>query len=164
MKAQADGDDGKEFDQGKGEQVPIIELMRQCWLGGWLVAGDNGADVWSEWWIGHGKKLMNGYHQDTYVAKPGLREVMRVSNEIHRLVTANHAGIAHMLEAMQEMEPDDTVNPEGEVFTVTAETHDGISLVRTVRCLTMSKAIAVATDAWGHGGWETLRKRGVATD
>ena len=85
-------------------------------------------------------------------------------DKVFEMVALNNTGIAHMLGAMETLLPDEVIDPEGDVFTVAAETHDGTSLVYTVQCITIGQAIQAATEAWGQGGWGTLRKRRVQSD
>ena len=154
------------------EQVPIIELMRQCFLGGASVqydivrermTGPLGAgidpDSWTLWWTDHGKALMHGYCGDG-----DLGDTRPTLHDIHRIVKANQAGIAHMLEAMQSLEPDETLPEGGDLWTLNAVAPGGEELHYTVIAPGLTAAIQAATKAWGCGGWDTLRKRQAHVD
>ena len=127
----------------------------------WEQYGEERHDAW---WQDHGMRLLHGYRTSSPSDVAADEEHAEVLFNIHTVVASNNAMLTLMIEAMQEMEPDEVLDPEGQVWTVTAETDDGTHLAYTVRCLTWTDATKAATLAWGHGGWETLKRRRVAVD
>ena len=87
--------------------------------------------------------------------------IMAKLDDMTEALAFNSTALRTMLAAMEEAQPDDVVD-EGalSVWRVTAETTDGVSLGYTVRCDTMTEAIRVAVNAWGHEPWKTLRRCG----
>ena len=142
------------------EEVPVVGLMQACFIGGMeqVAPGrhrviDDAAD-WEQWWAEHGKALL-----DRHYAGVTLFDLDGTVADIHRLVQANNAGIAHMLEAMQPFEPDETLPGGGDLWTLTAMGVHGEELHYTVTAPGLKAASEAAAKAWGHGAWETLRKR-----
>jgi|TARA_Y100000310_G_scaffold36352_1_gene34245 hypothetical protein len=147
--------------------MKLKELMQLAYTMGRESVTIGSLPSWEVWWDNGGKERHDAYQGAHRVELPegtDVEEYAATLADIHRLVVANHSGIAFMLEAMQELQPDEVLDPEGEVFTVTAETHNGTRLAYTVQCLKLKQATDAATAAWGHGGWETLRRRRVQTD
>ncbi len=168
---------------GEGPDVPstLKDLMRRCYEYG----ETRKPGTWEQWWqdvgqamwVGHlpvsGMERMVTDIQEHLAAlrsdsSGATKLIHKQMDDIHKLVTINSEALGVMIEAMQEIEPDEVIDKDGELWTLTAHRvdhePDDDQLHYTVVCHGLEAATKAAAKAWGYGAWGTLRMRHARTE